>query len=737
MARITASERDIIAKYEAFVEASTLCTDIHRDYRADKKFVELDMQWEASALAARNQEITPRPSLVINLCRQFSYLVTNEAAKMKVGGKILPVGMGANEKTAEIYEGLVRAIQRTSNADAAYDHGLQDAVNGGYGAFRVVPEYESDDSFDQCLKIKRIMDATSVRWDNNSTEPDFSDMMVCSFSEQMTKNAFEQEYGKDALKFYTVSNTPDADAWGDKDGPVVTEFWYIEMKPETLFQLTEMDESGIPRTAWASELVSAGGDVPDESIAMESVGFKEGELGPEEVFEPISRESKRRYVKWCKLAGGRVLKKVDWPGYWIPIFLIAGREVVVDGLHKFVSMIRPMKDSQRVYNYTRSSQVERLALAPKSPWIAPEDAISPQEKKKWDTANTKNYSVLKYKQYDDQGRQQNKPERGQPISSDPALTEEAQITTNELKAVTGKYDPSVGKNQGDQSGKAIIALQDQGDTATFDFINNRNTAIEHCMRVIVDLIPYYYDTPRQIMIVNGEDKQELVTINSKHQNANGETINHDLTVGKYKLAYEVGPDRKTRLQANAEMMQGLAQAVPQAGMTRPDLLYKQLAASNGLDPQLTTEMEESLRAMLPPPVQEQLAQKKNGGGQPPIPPQVLQALAQADQEADAMEAQIAELTSTRQIEERKLAIDEYKAETDRIKILIESGASVDQAIIASHTEMEKEHIRASAGHAGKLAELAAQPSSPEDAGSTEPSNARQTAQTGLVAPSNA
>ncbi len=724
MARQTAADRDIITKYEAFIEASTLCTEIHRDYRADKKFVELDLQWEASALAARNQEISPRPSLVINLCRQFSYLVTNEAAKMKVGGKILPVGEGANEKTAEIYEGLVRAIQRTSNADAAYDHALQDAVNGGFGAFRVIPEYESDDSFDQCLKIKRIMDATSVRWDNNSTEPDFSDMMVCTFSEQMTKKAFEQQYGKEALRFYTVANQPDGDAWGDKDGPVVTEFWYIELEPERLYQLTELDESGIPKTAWASELVSAGGDVPDELLSMESDGIEETELGPIERFKPIYRDSKRRYVKWCKLAGGKVLKKVDWPGYWIPVFLVAGREVIVDGMHKMVSMIRPMKDSQRVYNYTRSSQVERLSLAPKNPYIAAEESITPQQKKLWDTANVKNYSVLKYKAYDDQGRPLPAPRRTDPISTDPALTEEAMITTNELKAVTGKYDPSVGKNQGDQSGKAIIALQDQGDTATYDFIANRNVAIEHCMRVLVDLIPYYYDTARQIMIVNGEDKQELVTINQKYTDADGNPIHHNLTVGKYKLAYEVGPDRKTRLQANADMMQGLAQSVPQAGMTRPDLLFKMLAISNGLDPQLVEEMVESMKVMLPPPVQEQIKQKQ-GGSQQQIPPQVLQALAQADQDAAAAEQQIAELSSMKDLEVRKLDVQEYEAETARIKVFVDAGASVDQAIVHADSEMTKEHIKTFGAHATKLAEL----EHPSPQGDVPPAKAGQTRST--------
>ncbi len=705
-ANLPKDDQDVLNRYEEFIQDTGVISDIHDAYRQDKKFVELDMQWEAAALAQRNSEVTPRPSLTINLCRQFAIQVANDAAQKRVGGKVIPTGE-SSEKVANVFEGLIRAIQRNSNADAAYDHALQDAVNGGFGAFRIVPEYESDDSFDQKLTIKRIMDATSVRW-SQSVEPDFSDCMSMSFSESMDKKTFIAEFGKDALRFYTAGSNPDQNAWGNKDKPVVTEFWYVLLIKQTLYQLVEVDENGIPKTCWADELVSAGGDVPDEAIATDEEG------------EPISRESNRRSVKWCKLAGGKVLKKVDWPGYNIPIYIVAGREVVVDSIHRFVSMIRPMKDSQRVYNYSRSSQLERISLAPKNPWLVPEDAITPQNKRMWDTANSRNWNALKYRQYDEQGRQLNKPERSAPINTDPALTEEAQTSAKELNAVTGRYDPSQGKAQGDQSGKAIMALQDQGDTSTFDFINNRNTAIIRAMWDLIDLIPYYYDTPRQIMIINADDTQELITINTKAQDKNGNETHYDLTAGKYKMAIDVGPDRKTRLLQTADATASLIQAVPQAGMVRPDLTFKALAQANGLDPTITGEIVESLRETLPPEVKAIL---KGADGkeqkQPPIPPQVIQALQQADQEEAAMRDQIGQLTQQNQELTEANDIKWFEAKTKRIDVLMKNGVAQHKAEIQADTDVELAHIAAASEHAKTLGQMAAQPSPNGDATSQE------------------
>jgi len=58
----------------------------------------------------------------------------------------------------------------------------------------------------------------------------------------------------------------------------------------------------------------------------------------------------------------------------------------------------------------------------------------------------------------------------------------------------------IGKNENAKSGVAINARQRQGDRATYNFIDNQAIAIRRTGKILIDLIPKIYDTPRVIRI---------------------------------------------------------------------------------------------------------------------------------------------------------------------------------------------------------------------------------------------
>jgi hypothetical protein len=62
----------------------------------------------------------------------------------------------------------------------------------------------------------------------------------------------------------------------------------------------------------------------------------------------------------------------------------------------------------------------------------------------------------------------------------------------------------LGAKSNETSGKAIIARQREGDVGTFHFTDNLNISRNHAGRCILSMLPYYYDTERDVRAI-GED----------------------------------------------------------------------------------------------------------------------------------------------------------------------------------------------------------------------------------------
>ena len=129
------------------------CVDDYEEERAkqleDLIFCDLD-QWPAEIRAARENDINgARPCLTVDKINQYVTQVSNDMRKNKPAIKARPVDDGADVKTAEIFQGVIRRIEDISSADIAYLTAGESAVKIGEGYFRFVTDYEDENSFNQ------------------------------------------------------------------------------------------------------------------------------------------------------------------------------------------------------------------------------------------------------------------------------------------------------------------------------------------------------------------------------------------------------------------------------------------------------------------------------------------------------------------------------------------------------------------------------------------------------------
>lgn len=634
-----ASGKLLVEVKKRFQRCQDFETDARALWKADIRFANGDpdngWQWDDMMRKAREQD--KRPCLTINKTKQHNRQITNDQRQNKPAIRVYPVDSGADKKTAEVLNGVIRHIEQNSNADVAYDTAAEHQVDGGLGYWRVVTDYASDDSFDQEIFIRRVKNPLNVYLDPDIQEADGSDARFGFVFENLPREEFEARYPNVDAADWPLDGA--ADDWLSKDNVRICEYF---RRVELADQLYVDDQGNVFK---ASDMER------EQLVAAASAGWR-------------SRPVKRQQVEWYLVAGNTVVEKKEWPGRYIPIVRVVGDEVEVDGKIDRKGHTRQMKDAQRMYNYNSSASVEYGALQTKTPILAAAEAIEGYEDH-WNNANTQNKPYLPYNHRDELGNSLPVPQRIQAPAPATLFLDGMRVASEEMKMASGQYDASMGAQSNETSGRAIMARQREGDTATFHFIDNIARAIKYTGKILVDLIPKIYDTPRLLRILGEDGKEDHAQIDPQQRQAylKQETTTGELQeiynpgIGRYDVVVAVGPSYSTRRQETFQALTEIASRNPAVMQLAGDLVMK------AADFPMAEELAERFEKALPPNVKE-----KEG-----VDPQV-QALQQQLQQTEAQLQELGskynQLHDAKGVETQKLHLDSYRAETDRLKILV-------------------------------------------------------------------
>lgn len=641
--------KDIQELFAADLERESENRDAAQD---DISFAKMGNQWPEQAKIDRERE--GRPCLTLNRMPTFIRQVVNDSRINSPQIKVKPVDDDADTETADIMGGLIRNIEYSSQADVAYDTAFDSSATCGMGFWRIVTEYCDEQSFAQEIKIKRITNPLSVVFDAYSESIDGSDWNHAAVTEYLTDDELKRRYQvTKSEKMQSFAGESDDGMDGDEEKTIrIAEFWHATDEPETLLMLSD-----------GSVLTKAEFEKPHPDIGIPLKDIL-ADLG---ITVSRERKSSKRVIKQY-ICGSEIIETNDWAGKYIPVIPVFGDEVFYEGKRYLKSLIRDGKDAQRNFNYWRSAATEAVALGPKTPFIGPEGAFD-TDADKWNTANLKNHPYI---QYDGPVPPQRQPFVGVPAG----MLQEAMNASDDMKTIIGLQDASLGAKSNETSGKAIMARQREGDVSTFHFIDNLAKSIAHTGRILVDLIPKIYDTERVIRIIGIDGETENVQLKKPTQHKGVERI-FDLQLGKYDVAVDTGPSFTTQREETAQQMTELIRSFPQAAPFIGDLLVKNL---NWPD---SDEIGKRLKAMLPPQIQQM-------EGVEGLPPEAMMRIKQLEgqlkQQGQQMQQGMGEfqkvikeleaVKADKALESRKLEIDAYDKETNRIKVQAEIGEAI-------------------------------------------------------------
>ena len=591
--------------------------------------------WDSRDAALREKE--GRPVLTIDKLSTFVRQIKNDQRINKPSIKVHPVDDESDPETAKVRQGMIRYIEYSSNASIAYDTAIGCASETGLGYFRIITDYDSEDSFDVVPRFVRIRNPLTVHFDPDSIEGDGSDARKVLVEERLGVTEFCSKYPESEIA-KTRKTTGNA-ARDDMDDILVAEYIRVEDDPDELILLSNGEKG------WKSDLLAL---PPDLTIVN-------------------TRKSARRTVRNYKIAGkcvgddgadfGEVIEEADVPCKWIPVFPVYGNEIDIEGKVIRSGVIRGAKDPSRMYDYWMTSATEEYALRTKTPFIGAEGQFEGYEAQ-WAQANRRSFAYLQYKPKTVGGQLAPPPAR-QPMADVPvgAITM-AMHASDDIKATTGMFDAALGARGPATSGIQEREQKRQGGVANFHYTDNLNRAVLQAGRCLLDMIPRLFDTERVARIMGDDETITSAPINKRleqpemdEKTGKIKTTINDMSVGQYDCTVSAGPSFSTLRQEASEAMVSFGQSWPKLMDIAGDKVVR------AMDWPGAEEIAERIAKTIPP----ELLEDEDKPEQQQIPPEVMQIMQQAQSHIQELEAALQEASQGIEKERIKAASAENVA----------------------------------------------------------------------------
>lgn len=597
------------------------------------KFTFVD-QWPTKE--RRRREDQNRPVTTINRTMQFVNQVANDQRQQRVEVVIAPKDDSADEKAATAFEGHVREIQYRSKAQTAYTTAGMHAAVGGFGYIRVLAKYCDQKSFRQELYIKTVIDPMAILLGPHE-EMDGSDAEYGFVIENMPLEEYEREHGKwEGVEFPAGDDAGWYDLKGDNKFVRVAEYWYCEYKPSVLYEMAD------------------GAGVFEEDLPKLFDNGGAPEFALDENGNPRSRKEKRRIIKWKKITAEKVIEEGTWPGSCIPIVPVYGTSVIVEGRMYRIGLVQWLMDPARSLNYMRAAQIEEIALKPKPPYVGAEGQFEGHEAE-WRDANVETRGYLEYKPVTLAGTLAPPPQRNVTEPATASINVAALTAEGDLKGASGLFNASLGQQGNETSGRAILARQKEGNTATFHLMDNLARSIEQVGRILVECTPFYYSAPYATRSADGEPKR---------------VEDVDLSVGRYTVNVETGQTMER--EQTFDFLTSIVQSAPQLLSMLGDLLMK----ASPLPGNLKKQMSERMKLMLPPEIKQ--AEQQDGQPDPNALMAELQKMQQEMQALQEFAQQQHELATSKQMEleqQERIEMERLKVEREKIQAQLSMKAA--------------------------------------------------------------
>jgi hypothetical protein len=518
----------------------------------DRRFCSLaGAQWEGPL----GDQFENKPRFEVNKIHMAVLRIINEYRNNRITVNFSSKEGEEYDKLADTCAGLYRADEQDSGAEEAYDNAFEEAVMGGFGAWRLRTEYQNEEDPEddkQRVCIEPIFDAdTSVYFDLGAKRQDKADAKRCFVLTSMTREAYKAEYDDDPSTWPKTITRSQFD-WYTPSVVYVAEYYKVEEVSEQI--RIYKDFNGEEESLRPEEL--------DKEEEMLATGWK----------EVRRKKVKTRKVRKYIMSGAKILEDCGYiAGKNIPIIPVYGKRWFVDNVERCMGHVRLAKDAQRLKNMQLSKLGEISALsAMEKPILVPEQVAGHQLM--WAEDNLKNYPYLLINTLTDAN---GSPMVAGPVAYTkppalpPSMAALLQLTEVDMQEILGS------PGQGDKmvshlSGKTVELIQQRLDMQTFIYMSNMAKAVKRCGEVWLSIArDIFIEEGRKMKTVHESGKMEPIELLKPVVNEEGEIeYENDMSSAEYDVVVSVGPSSATKRLATVRALTDMMTMTQDPEMTQ-------------------------------------------------------------------------------------------------------------------------------------------------------------------------
>lgn len=467
-----------------------------------------------------------------------------------------PAGGDSDQDTADTLDGIHRADDDHFKAQQARDNAFQEAVIGGFGAYRLTNEWadpsDKDSDAQRINPALTIVDADQrVFFDPNSKLYDKSDARYAFVITAMSRDAFAEDYGDDKACDWPENRLAVHYDWFRPDVIMVCEYYEKVEKDDTLMILSHvlLDEED---RFWESEIT------PEELADRKAQGWTAKK----------QRRKRCRVLKYTMTGAEVLTDHGPIAGECIPIVPVYGKRWYVDNQERFRGHVSKRMDAQRIYNAKVSKLTETDSRAPNEVPI-----FTPQQMEGlshlWEEANINRSPYLLVNPLIDDATGQIvqagpigyvKPPELQPVTA--ALL---QIAAGDLT----EDDQNVDEVKANTSAEAMDIAATRVDAKSGIYLDNMRQSVKREAEIYLSMArEVYYEPGREVETMDEEGGDGTAVLHEQFTDANGVfRIRNDIARGKYKVVCSVTEATATRRDKTVKSCLNTATVAQAAGDT--------------------------------------------------------------------------------------------------------------------------------------------------------------------------
>lgn len=449
----------------------------------------------------------------------------------------------------EIINMHARAILDQTNRDTNFSYEVyKEILTGGFSVIKVYTDYANAMSMDQIICMSKCFDPTLTGFDPLAMLPSKGDGRYCFECFPKSRAEFEKEYPNvdlSKIKFYRdIAGFSFSYSTLFEDVLYLTDYYEKKNKKFKLVKLSD------------------GKTMAKDDYQKMIEGWSSYMQPPQIVNERwTTKEIICRYL----FIEDQVIDYEETDYEKFPLIFCDGNSAFLrNGTsgeleYRTRPYIYNAIGMQKLKNYAVQCLGNDLENQIQSKLIIAKEAIPKEQAYAQVYANNQIPNVIVFEAFkdDDPNQPLPPPREVNRVPAPPEVMGTISLCDQMGQAILGSYDASLGINNNQLSGVAIVEGATQSNAAAMPHLVGFMQGLTAAAQVILDLIPKYYTTPRTIPIVKPDGTRDFIPINQQ----NG--IDMDFNPNSLKIEITAGVNFSIQKNRTLQMIIQMMQASPQ------------------------------------------------------------------------------------------------------------------------------------------------------------------------------